>query len=166
MRDERERIPARCPRIYSALIPRVVALSGSSFLSSTLFSLFTEAGCRDRGGPGAEPCALLAREKWGLRRHSPPVRRHCSLVHADGVHVSLSCNQPFQEPQFLRKEKSKSSSNSNWVNLQKKNVSKQQFANLYLLSEVLGVFSFLSSLSSPLSDSLTISLFGLISPAL
>lgn len=143
MRDERERIPARCPRIYSALIPRVVALSGSSFLSSTLFSLFTEAGCRDRGGPpadpGAEPCALLAWEKWGLRRHSPPVRRHCSLVHADGVHVSLSCNQPFQEPQFLRKEKSKI-----FLKLEfgqsPKNVSKRQFVNLCLVSEVLGLF--------------------------
>lgn len=43
-----------------------VSLSGSSFLSSTLFTLFTEAGCRDRGGPGAEPCALLPRNNGAL----------------------------------------------------------------------------------------------------
>lgn len=34
--------------------PRV-SLSGSSFLSSTLFTLFTEVGCRDKGDSGTEP---------------------------------------------------------------------------------------------------------------
>lgn len=35
--------------------PRV-SLSGSSFLSSTLFTLFPEVGCRNRGDSGTEPC--------------------------------------------------------------------------------------------------------------
>lgn len=46
--------------------PQGVSLSGSSFLSSTLFTLFTEVGCRGRGGPGAEPCALIARDNGAL----------------------------------------------------------------------------------------------------
>lgn len=96
VRDEGEWIPARCARIYSALFPRAVALSGSSFLSSTLFSLFTEAGGRHRGWDSPLP---------SLTGRNGAVRRHCSSVHADGVHAFSSCNQPLQGPQFMRKEK-------------------------------------------------------------
>lgn len=68
--------------------PQRVSLSGSSFLSSTLFTLFTEAGCRDRGGPGAgSPVPFLPGTLSAKRCLK---RRHCSSVHADGVHVSLA----------------------------------------------------------------------------
>lgn len=44
---------------YNLLLSQTGSLSGSSFLSSTLFTLFTEAGCRDKGCPGGSPVPSL-----------------------------------------------------------------------------------------------------------
>lgn len=61
-------------------------LSGSSLLFHPVHSLYWKGGCQDQGGPGTEPCALLARDSGAL---SAICCRHgSSAPHAD--HILLS----------------------------------------------------------------------------